>query len=346
MTGGEFVRTEKVSTYSVTNQNPGLAPSAKPLRHEGRLAVHGDGLRAVPEVQPAVRATENPLVSIIIPTHNYASYLPRAIDSCLNQSYRAIEIIVVDDGSTDETETVVSQMGGIVRYLRQSNAGASAARNHGVREARSPWIAFLDSDDYWLDPHLEHIAHALSATSGKANCYFTDIKLAEERGGDSLWAKSGFGISGEFELAADGTDWVLREWHPMMLQSSVFSRAAFLDCGGLLESIRSREDTHLFLKLGIGGPVCAVAGCTTVQTYGDGPHLIAEVGSQSESFWINTVILHEDIRSRFPHLPARYRRIVGRRLSEAHWRLCRFAMKRGSYAAVVREGVKSFTAKL
>lgn len=91
-------------------------------------------------------------ISVVIPAYNSADYIGRAIRSVQGQTYPAHEIIVVDDGSTDETEAAVSAFGEGVTYLRQSNAGAAAARNNGIHAAEGEWIAFLDADDEWL-PH-------------------------------------------------------------------------------------------------------------------------------------------------------------------------------------------------
>jgi glycosyltransferase involved in cell wall biosynthesis len=91
-------------------------------------------------------------ISVVIPAYNAAASIDRAIRSVQHQSYPACEIIVVDDGSTDETELVVSQLGDVVTYIHQDNAGVSAARNQGIRAASGDWIAFLDADDEWL-PH-------------------------------------------------------------------------------------------------------------------------------------------------------------------------------------------------
>ncbi|NLW36580.1 glycosyltransferase family 2 protein [Syntrophorhabdus aromaticivorans] len=90
----------------------------------------------------------NPLVSIIIPTYNYGLYLSRALESCLDQSYPSIEVIVVDDGSTDDTKHVVERYGSKVTYLYQENKGVSTARNTGLDRASGEFVTFLDSDDY------------------------------------------------------------------------------------------------------------------------------------------------------------------------------------------------------
>ncbi len=89
-------------------------------------------------------------ISTIIPTYNRAHLLGRAISSALRQLEAHDELIVVDDGSTDHTEIVVAQFGNRIRYIRTPNNGAGAARNCGVKEARNPLIAFLDSDDEWM----------------------------------------------------------------------------------------------------------------------------------------------------------------------------------------------------
>jgi len=86
-------------------------------------------------------------VSVVIPTYNYGRFIKAAISSVLDQTRSPSEVIVVDDGSTDETTAVVAAFGKAVRYMRQDNAGVSAARNLGVRESTSQLIAFLDADD-------------------------------------------------------------------------------------------------------------------------------------------------------------------------------------------------------
>src|SRR5438067_6268305 len=96
-----------------------------------------------------------PAVSVVIPAFNYARYLPLAIDSALNQTHANLEVIVVDDGSTDDTREVVgAYRDERVRYVHQENAGLSAARNTGIRNARFAFVGFLDADDEWLPDML------------------------------------------------------------------------------------------------------------------------------------------------------------------------------------------------
>lgn len=102
------------------------------------------------------------LVSVVIPTYNRAQFLPAAIASIRAQTHACGEIIIVDDGSTDDTAAVVEQIGADVRYVRQDNAGPAAARNRGISEARGDVIAFLDTDDRWLPTKTERQLAVLS----------------------------------------------------------------------------------------------------------------------------------------------------------------------------------------
>jgi glycosyltransferase involved in cell wall biosynthesis len=98
-----------------------------------------------------------PRVSVIIPAYHHAAFIGEAIDSVLAQTYRDFEIIVVNDGSPDETEEVLLPYieSGKIRYFRQENQGAAAARNRGVKMAEGEFIAFLDDDDQWMPDKLE-----------------------------------------------------------------------------------------------------------------------------------------------------------------------------------------------
>jgi glycosyltransferase involved in cell wall biosynthesis len=102
----------------------------------------------------------NPLVSVVIPNYNCARFLPAAIDSAFAQTYTNVEVLVVDDGSSDESLRVLEPYRDRVRLLRQKNQGVSAARNHGIRESRGELIAFLDADDLW---HPEKLARQVRA---------------------------------------------------------------------------------------------------------------------------------------------------------------------------------------
>src|SRR5947209_2571239 len=96
-----------------------------------------------------------PKITVIIPTFNREQYVTTAIDSVLNQRFRDYEIVVVDDGSRDNTNEVLKHYGNAIHYIYQANQGASAARNTGIKVANGEWLAFLDSDDEWMSEYLE-----------------------------------------------------------------------------------------------------------------------------------------------------------------------------------------------
>lgn len=109
----------------------------------------------------------NSQISVVIPTCNSGAFLKQTLDSALNQTVAPLEIIVVDDGSTDGTaDWIETNYGARVRLIRQRNGGVAAARNTGWRAARGPWIAFLDHDDVWLPNKLERLLSAATATTG------------------------------------------------------------------------------------------------------------------------------------------------------------------------------------
>ena len=112
-----------------------------------------------------------PHISCVIPTYNQAHYLITAIQSALEQTYHNFEIILVDDGSTDQTPVVAQNYADQVRYIWQENQGLAAARNTGVLQARGEYVAFLDSDDQWLPDLLEKMVHLTLEQPG-AGVYF------------------------------------------------------------------------------------------------------------------------------------------------------------------------------
>jgi len=98
---------------------------------------------------------DNPLVSVIIPAYNSEKYIRRALESVFSQTYTHYELIVVDDGSSDSTKDIVLEYANKLQYFYQTNAGASSARNYGIKSSKGTLIAFLDSDDLWYPEKLK-----------------------------------------------------------------------------------------------------------------------------------------------------------------------------------------------
>jgi glycosyltransferase involved in cell wall biosynthesis len=174
----------------------------------------------------------NPLVSVVIPVYNAAHFLPQAMASIRAQGYEPLEIVVVDDGSTDNCADVAKSLGSDVRYERQINSGPSAARNRGLALARGEFIAFLDADDQWP-------AHKLSVQMGRL---MAEPQLDLVLGRIQYVALEGGEIPAyQFE----GPENTITHVH---LGSGLYRRRAFERIGGFDESIRFCEDVDWFLR--------------------------------------------------------------------------------------------------
>jgi glycosyltransferase involved in cell wall biosynthesis len=120
----------------------------------------------------------SPRVSVVIPTYNRADKVRKGVESVLAQSFTDLEVIVVDDGSSDETgQTLKHAFGDCIRYYFQTNQGVSVARNKGIEEARGEWIAFLDSDDLWEKEKLEWQFKALERFGPQCGACYTDVRF-------------------------------------------------------------------------------------------------------------------------------------------------------------------------
>ena len=139
-----------------------------------------------------------PEISVVIPAFNAAETIERTLDSVLAQTSAPAEIIVIDDGSTDATCEVIARYGDAIRVLSQSNAGPAAARNYGLRESKSDWVAFLDADDVWLPKKLERQLPHCQSGVGLVHCYeFEDHDKYQGDGLDfeTLWSQNYIGTS-------------------------------------------------------------------------------------------------------------------------------------------------------
>ncbi len=186
-------------------------------------------------------------VSVIIPVYNRAATVKRAIDSVLNQSLSPGEIIVVDDGSTDNTPEVLKGYKDRIRVLRLGeNLGPSAARNKGVLESSGRWIAFLDSDDYWDETKLEKQIGFL-----KQHPYF-EILQSEE-----IWIRKGRRVNPcRHHKKPEGWAWEPSLRRCLISPSGVMmKRELFLRYGGFREDYPVCEDYDLWLKITRHHPV-------------------------------------------------------------------------------------------
>ena len=125
-----------------------------------------------------------PSVSVVVPTFNRAKLINRALQSVVSQTYRPLDLIVVDDGSTDDTCERVRTEHPHATLLSQSNQGVSAARNRGLSVAQGDWIAFLDSDDTWCESKIERQLQALAKEPQSRICHT-----------DEFWIRNGVRVN-------------------------------------------------------------------------------------------------------------------------------------------------------
>jgi len=179
-------------------------------------------------------------ISVIIPTYNRKKYVERAIDSVINQTLKPAEVIVVDDGSDDNTEAVVTNKYPDVTYIWQQNAGVSAARNRGIRRAEYEWIALLDSDDEWHPEKLEEQVRALRAQSYLKICHTNEI-----------WIKNGKRINQKKKHKKTG-GWIYERCLSMcrISPSSVVIHSSIFEDIGLFDTkLPACEDYDMWLRM-------------------------------------------------------------------------------------------------
>jgi glycosyltransferase involved in cell wall biosynthesis len=186
-----------------------------------------------------------PTVSVIIPVYNGADEVGRAIESALAQKNIAVEVIVINDGSKDDTASVLEEYGDKIRAVNQHNSGLSKTRNNGIALATGEWVAFLDHDDYWLPEKLS-----------------LQVKAAERTGFDIVYTNAGnFGDVGRVgELRSEPKAMVEGDLLEPLLQdnfivvsSVMIRRAVIKDIGCFDTSLPSVEDWDLWLKLSARG---------------------------------------------------------------------------------------------
>ena len=122
---------------------------------------------------------KEPFFSIIIPTYNREEYISTAIQSIKNQSFKNWELIIIDDGSTDNTQGIVQEYlsDSRVRYFYQKNQERSASRNNGIKHSNGNWICFLDSDDYYHETHLQRFKDLIDKNKSKPGLYLCGFSI-------------------------------------------------------------------------------------------------------------------------------------------------------------------------
>lgn len=181
-----------------------------------------------------------PSVSVVIPTYNRAHLLERALGSVLGQTLAADEIIIVDDGSTDNTVSTLKSMHPEVRLIQQDNLGVSAARNTGISAARHDWIALLDSDDVWHENKLERQITALNNAPEYLICH-----------SDEIWIRNGVLVN-QMNKHKKAGGHIFQHCLPLCAispSSVMIHRSLFDEIGLFDETLPACEDYELWLRI-------------------------------------------------------------------------------------------------
>ena len=209
------------------------------------------------------------LVSIIVPTFNRCQFLRRALHSITGQTYQNIEVIVIDDGSTDKTAEMIKEEFPHIHYIFQSNAGVSRARNKGIESAKGEWIAFLDSDDEWLPTKLDNQINLLTANSDYKICH------TEEQ-----WVRNGVKVN-QMKKHKKSGGWIFSQCLPLcaMSPSSIMiHHSVFTHVGDFDTTLPACEDYDLWLRITALYPVLFI----------DEPQIIKYGGHEdqlSQKYW-------------------------------------------------------------
>ena len=186
-------------------------------------------------------ALDGDLVSVIIPNFNHAQYLGEAIRSVLDQEYRHFEIVVVDDGSTDNSRKVVAQFGDQVRYIWQENQGLSAARNTGITAAKGAYIGLLDADDMYEPDFLSSLVSVLEANPG-ADGIYCGYRFVDHLNNPLPQVEARLIPHGQlFQALLDGNF--------LVPESMLVRRHCYENVGLFDETLRACEDWDMWLRI-------------------------------------------------------------------------------------------------
>jgi len=203
-----------------------------------------------------MREPSSPRVSVVIPTYNMAAFLPEAIESVLRQTFQDFEVIVVDDGSTDNTREVIAQFASCVKYVWQQNSGPSAAYNRGDDVARGEYLLHLDADDALMEGALEKAVSVMDSAPAAGFCY-GQVRDMDEDGKELKLARrwperSGLTTARQVMLEFLDLNFILPS-------AALFRRACFHEVGRFDNSLGYGEDTELFVRLAKRYPVAYIA---------------------------------------------------------------------------------------
>lgn len=276
------------------------------------------------------RTPEQPVVSVVIPAYNAAWCVGKAIDSVLAQDFRDFEVIVVNDGSTDETASVLAGYGETIRVVNQVNGGLSNARNSGIREARGEFVAFLDADDWWLPGKLRQQV-ALMRQHPEVGFSSTTARVEDPEGNlVNVWSCAHW--EGPFlaHLFGSNAD-VAGSGSAVIARRKLFDRI-----GGFDETLRSLEDIDMWMRLAAVSEYACLEEPLAV--------ILKRPGSMSRNL--------EIMRAAAIRVMEKNRHLLPGSLQGRYWRACmagvhadyaKWRYRAGQSGAALKEVIRIFT---
>jgi glycosyltransferase involved in cell wall biosynthesis len=269
----------------------------------------------------------NPKVSVVIPTYNRADKVRNGIESVLTQTFPDLEVIVVDDGSSDGTGQILRDVyGDRIRYHVQDNHGVSVARNRGIGEARGEWIAFLDSDDIWEKDKLEWQFRALRQFGQKCGACYTDVRFFNHPETRTMFrlAEESYRHESVMGINTDVLRLLVRPGGAGMVvcPSSVLARAdAVRKTGGFDSKLRVSEDSEFMFRLAMLTGFCYVN--RPLVWFDRSPVEIRHVGVSSDwnksDFWLRDSQLRlEGLLRLSEGQPKQVRKLIREQLGSIH----------------------------
>ncbi|MBP7614615.1 MAG: glycosyltransferase [Steroidobacteraceae bacterium] len=224
----------------------------------------------------------SPLISVIMPCYNGAPYLEEAVASVMGQSCPDVELLIVDDGSTDASVTIAERLQRAhperIRLFRQANRGPYVARNLGLEHARGEFIAFLDADDWWTADCLEKLHAALTSSHATlAYCGWQNVGATDRSNAPY--------VPPDYE-ADDKAAQFLRAAAPWPIHAALTRTAALRTAGGFDTDWRSCMDYDLWLRIGVPNPIVRVPEAMAFYRHKVGGQITSKQWLQAENSWL------------------------------------------------------------
>src|SRR3989338_3544903 len=267
--------------------------------------------------------TSTPKVSVIIPTYNREKFIGRAIESVLAQTYKDLEIIVIDDGSKDNTKEVVQQYKGNIKYIYQENGGSSSARNRGIKESAGEHIAFLGSDDIWVPGKLAIQVEILDKNKN-IGIVCSRMPIFDKEGKQ-------IGFKPQEHIGKDFNE-LIAQWGDLPTSTVMTRRECFNKAGFFDTSLKTVQDFDMWLRIARHYDIYEYRDTCLARYY--------RHGVQNTGNWTNVLqgllILQKKIVRNYRHLPDFPHQIYRERIVSHQYWLSKALFKQKNYVKSCR----------